>query len=102
MAAKIIAYLNRYSAWTHTFLALWNVFVSSWATGLDMPINLAQYGIPYVLDINARDAVSYIQLHTHMPTAVIGILTMLVNGTMFYISWQKKHVHPIEPAAKTE
>lgn len=83
----LIAFLTKYSAYAHTALLVWNIFVTSWATGLSVP--LTAIGLPYT--INARVIVSYLQLHTHFPTWLVAIGTFALNASVAYLNWKKNH-----------
>lgn len=91
---KIDVFLKKYSSSIHLFLTLWNLVIVGWATGL--PVNLAEIGIPYTLDV--RSAVSYIQLHAHIPTWLLAIVGFAANATVAYSAWRKKHVTTVDVA----
>lgn len=84
---KFLAFIQKYPTQVHTFILFWNAFVTSWATKLS--VSLDSIGIP--ISINASAIVSWLQLHAHMPTAVVGIITFAVNATVAYSSWKHKH-----------
>lgn len=97
--AKLDAFLRKYSGWVHIFLTIWNLLVTGWATKL--PINLSQIGaeigIPLpAITINVATAVSWIQANTHLPTWLLGVVTLAVNATIGYSAWKKNHVQEID------
>lgn len=90
---KLIAFLQKYSALTHTFLIGWNLIITAWATGSSISLMDLGIGIPY--SINVRDVVVYVQAHAHIPTWVVGAFTFLANITIAYAQWKKSHVQVI-------
>lgn len=90
-----VAFLQKYPTQVHTFFLLWNAFVVSWATKAKVPLDII--GIP--ITINASSIVSWLQLHTHMPTAVVALATFVLNAIVAYTSWKKKHVDVIDVPA---
>lgn len=91
---KIDAFLKKYSSSIHVFLTAWNLIIVGWATGI--PVNLADIGIPYTLDV--RSIVSDIQLHAHIPTWMLAVVGFAANATIAYSAWRKKHVQTIDVA----
>lgn len=87
---KLVTFLQKYSAWAHTFLISWNLIVTAWATGSS--VSTSDLGLPFAYSINVREAVVYIQAHMHIPTWVIGIITFAVNVTLGYVQWKKNHM----------
>ena len=84
---EFIDWLNKYPTITHIALAVWNGFIVSWATKVSVP--LYEFGIP--ISINASEIVSWLQLHAHVPTSLVAVLTFLLNGFAYYINWKKNH-----------
>jgi hypothetical protein len=91
MIAKVAKFFEKYSFLTHATLTAWNAFIVSWATGTDLP--LQSFGLPF--SFNARDIMSFIQKHAHIPTWVLVIFGMLANATLYYTNWKKSHVQVV-------
>jgi hypothetical protein len=92
MKKTLSDFLSKYSGIAHTVLIGWNLFITSWMTGT--PLSLVDFGLPYTFD--ARQIVSYVQLHVHIPTSIVFVCTFLVNATVAYRAWKKKHITVIE------
>lgn len=91
----ITDFLVKYSGWVHVILTVWNLLIVGWATG--MPVNLSEIGVPLTIDV--RKDVSYVQAHTHLPTWLLGVVSLAVNATIAYSAWKKSHVKVIEVPA---
>jgi hypothetical protein len=86
-----VTLLQKYPTQVHIFFVAWNAFVTSWATKIAVPLDVI--GIP--LTINASAIVSWLQLHMHASTKIVIVVTFLVNATIAYTTWKKKHIEVI-------
>lgn len=69
-------FFSKYSTLTHLLLALWNVFMATWATKTSITF--------YGFIISADTTVGWLQSHWHLPTWAIGTLTLVLNAVMLY------------------
>ena len=87
MIDKFFAFVQKYPKFVHIFLILWNAFFTSWATKIAVP--LQDLGIP--ITVNATAIVDWLQLHMHLPTPALGVLTFIINCIVAYTTWKKQH-----------
>lgn len=87
----IADFFTKYSVLTHTLLAIWNLFVTSWATGISPTI----YGV----SINARAIVSWLQANAHLPTWTVAAMTLVLNGIVFYNNMKTTAAQKVEAKA---
>ena len=86
MFKKISAFFAKYPTYTHVALAIWNLFIVSWATKISVPVT--QFGMSFT--INASAIVSKIQAFLHLPTAAVAVLTLALNGYVAYQNFRAK------------
>lgn len=68
--------LKQYSWLTHALLVAWTTFISTWATGVSVPL----WGYQF----NARNFVSWLQHNGHIPTWVPLLVTIFFNVYLLY------------------
>lgn len=71
----------------HFFLLLWNAFMASWATKTAVPLD----GVGVPVSINATAVVVWVQMHLHVPTGIVVLMTAMINWIVAYCAWHKKN-----------